>query len=164
MAGYLLCEPGRNLMVAILFVLRSLKLMMTCFPAVLYHHLLWCQCVYPCKLLSISCCLVWTAPCLVQMAETNVRILLFHFLVMSFCSIYWFTRLTNWCFGSRGCDGMASMSNIVMQLHRIDSWSYRGISAALSSGIAFFVVCFCLLLLERFMMPFVATFIPELLS
>jgi len=94
----------------------------------------------PCKLLSISCCLVWTAPCLVQMAETNVRILLFHFLVMSFCSIYWFTRLTNWCFGSRGCDGMASMSNIVMQLH-IDACSYRGISAALSSGI----VC-CLLL------------------
>ena len=74
------------------------------------------------------------------MAETNVRILLFHFLVMSFCSIYWFTRLTNWCFGSRGCDGMASMSNIVMQLH-IDACSYRGISASLSSGI----VC-CLLL------------------
>jgi len=118
----------------------------------------------PCNLLSISCCLVWTAPCLVQMAETNVRILLFHFLIVSFCSRDWFTRLTNWCFGSRGCDGMASMSNIVMQLHRIDSWSYRGISAALSSGIAFFVVCFCLLLLERLMMSFVATFIPELLS
>ncbi|KAG2642614.1 hypothetical protein PVAP13_2KG192291 [Panicum virgatum] len=68
------------------------------------------------------------------MAETNVRILLFHFLIVSFCSRDWFTRLTNWCFGSRGCDGMASMSNIVMQLH-IDACSYRGISAALSSGL-----------------------------
>jgi hypothetical protein len=58
---------------------------------------------------------------------------------------------------------MAFMSNIVMQLH-IDACSYRGISAALSSGIALFVVCFCLLLLERLMMPFVATFVPELLS
>lgn len=56
-------------------------------------------------------------------------------------------RFTNWCFGSRCCDGMASMSNIVIQLH-IDAHSYLGIYAALSSGVASFVVCFGLLLLE----------------